>query len=97
MPEPPKIVLDKDGVIRGPIHGDLYITGPGPVTLRVEGDIDGSVTAENGDVACRSIGGSVRAKGSVQCSSVGGSVHAEGDVTCGSVGGSVRAANVQRR
>lgn len=98
LPPPPQITLDKDGVIKGPVHGDLYITGPGPVTLRVEGNIDGSVSVENGDVTCRSVGGSVRAEGAVTAGSVGGSVTTEGNVSCGSVGGSVRAeGTVQRR
>ena len=98
LAEPPKVVLNLDGTITGPIQGDLIIEGPGPVTLIVQGNVEGSIEVRNGNVQCGAVKMSVEAGGDVRCGDVGLSVEAQGNVTCGNVHLSVEAGgNVYRK
>lgn len=98
LPEPPKVVLNQDGTITGPVLGDLIIEGPGPVTLIVKGDVGGSVEVAKGNVQCGNVQMSVDAGGNVTCGDVNLSVDAKGNVTCGDVNLSVKAGgNVYRK
>lgn len=65
LPEPQRVEMDKDGVINGDVHGDLYIVGTVPVNLVVKGNVDGSVKSESGNVTCSNVGGSLKATGNV--------------------------------
>lgn len=98
LAEPPKVILNQDGTITGPIQGDLIIEGPGPVTLIVKGDVHGAVDVHNGNVECSAVRMGVDAGGNVTCGNVGMGVDAGGNVTCGNVGLSVEAGgNVYRK
>lgn len=77
-----KVVLGQDGVIQGPIQGDLVIQGSVPVTLIVNGDVEGSILVQNGDIQCGHVGLGVTAQGNVKCGNVAAGIHAGGDVTC---------------
>lgn len=86
--EPVRLTLDRDGRIVGNVKGDLIVEGKN-VTLVVEGDVEGSVTA-SGDVRASRVGGSASGR-DITCESVGGSANAGNDVHAGRVGGSANA------
>lgn len=90
------LVLDQEGVIKGPIDGPLVVESTGNVTLRVEGNIRGSVRGAHSIEVSGDVGGSVDTKGSVSCSkNIKGSVRGAHAVTVqGGVGGSVQATTV---
>lgn len=90
-----KVTIDRDGTIQGPIYGDLTVVGAN-VRLVVQGDVQGSVHMESGEVRCGDVGGSINNQGSVTCGDVGGSVNGT-SVTCEDIGGSVNAGRVSRR
>lgn len=91
LPPPPKVVLNQDGTITGPVQGDLIIEGKGPVTLIVKGDVHGSINVAYGNVQCGTAKMSVEAGGNVTCGDVRLSVTAKGNVDCGNVHMSVTA------
>lgn len=88
---PKQIQLDRDGRIQGNVYGDLIVVAPGPVSLVVEGYVEGSVTIENGSLRTENIGGSAKAGNNIEAKNVGGSAKAEGDIIVNVVGGSVKA------
>ena len=98
LANPPKITLNQDGTITGPVQGDLIIEGEGNVNLIVQGSVEGSIKAANGSVQCGNVMMSVEAGGDVRCGDVGLSVEARGNVTCENVNLSVTAGgSVHRR
>lgn len=86
-----KLELDRDGVVKGDVQGDLIVAGKGAVSLTIEGKVEGSASVEHGDLSCSSVGGSARAGGQIRADKIGGSAWAGEDLHANKIGGSARA------
>lgn len=83
------LVMDQEGVVKGPVQGDLYVQNASYINLVIKGDVNGSISVGHGNVTAANVRGSISAQ-DVYCHDVGGNVSGR-DIHCGRISGSASA------